>query len=123
MRPFVDMVPEHRPGMTFVHEDPDRAWAELGEHLVWEAVEYGAWRAEDMRSVMHVGGATGVDDVRASGRYRIVTPDDLVAELTADPHAAVTIHPLIGGMPIDEAWACVHRLTDQVLPRLGADQG
>ncbi|WP_433667665.1 LLM class flavin-dependent oxidoreductase [Nocardia sp. CA-136227] len=119
IKPRVHMVAEHRPGMVFVHEDPDKAWAELGEHIMWEAVEYGAWAAPDMRSVMHVRGVTGIEEVKASGRYRVVTPDQLIDELvTGGPRAAVTLHPLIGGMPLDEAWKSVHLLTDNVLPEV-----
>lgn len=117
--PDVEMVPAHRPGMVLLHEDPDRAWAELGKYLMWEAVEYGAWAASDMRSVMHVRGVTTLDDVRNSGRYRVLTPEQLVDELqTQGPRATVTLHPLVGGMPLDEAWKCVQLLTDRVLPAL-----
>lgn len=119
--PAVSMVPAHQPGMVILHEDPDRAWAELGKHLMWEAVEYGAWAAADMRSVMHVRDVTSVEDVRASGRYRVLTPDQLIDELSAQgDEASVTLHPLVGGMPFDEAWKSVHLLTDNVIPRLQA---
>ena len=119
VEPVVNMVAAHRPGMVVLHEDPDHAWAELGSHLKWEAVEYGAWAADDMKSVMHVRGVTTLDDVRASGRYRVLTPDQLLDELAEQgAEASVTLHPLVGGMPVDEAWKSVHLLTDQVLPRL-----
>ena len=29
------------------------------------------------------------------------------------------MHPLVGGMPVDEAWKSVQLLTDVVLPALG----
>jgi hypothetical protein len=29
------------------------------------------------------------------------------------------LHPLVGGMPVDEAWKSVQLLTDVVLPALG----
>ena len=119
IEPVVNMVAAHRPGMVILHEDPERAWAELGKHVMWEAIEYGAWAASDMKSVMHVRGVTTIDDVRASGRYRVLTPDQLLAELAEQgPDASVTLHPLVGGMPIDEAWKSVHLLTDEVIPAL-----
>lgn len=123
IEPVVNMVAAHRPGMVILHEDPDRAWAELGQHVMWEAVEYGAWAASDMQSVMHVRGVTSIEDVRASGRYRVLTPDQLLDELaTHGTEASVTLHPLVGGMPIDEAWKSVHLLTDEVLPALAAQR-
>ncbi|KQY54314.1 MULTISPECIES: LLM class flavin-dependent oxidoreductase [unclassified Nocardioides] len=121
IEPVANMVAAHRPGMVILHEDPERAWSQLGRHLMWEAVEYGAWAASDMKSVMHVRGVRSIEDVRASGRYRVLTPEELLAELAEQgPEASVTLHPLVGGMPIDEAWKSVHLLTDEVIPRLQA---
>lgn len=119
IEPDVSMVGRHRPGMVILHEDPEKAWSQLGEHIMWEAVEYGEWAAPDMTSVMHVRNVTTIEDVRASGRYRVLTPNQLIDELMAQGQdASVTLHPLVGGIPIDEAWKSVHLLTDTVLPRL-----
>lgn len=127
IEPVVNMVGENRPGMVILCEDPEKAWAELGSYLMWEAVEYGAWAASDMKSVMHVRGVTEIEQVRASGRYRFLSPDEAVDELIAlGPEGSMTLHPLIGGFPTDEAWKSVHLLTDEVMPRLAAhraDQG
>ncbi len=32
------------------------------------------------------------------------------------------IHPLIGGMPLDKAWQCLHLYSEQVLAPLLAEQ-
>ena len=37
--------------------------------------------------------------------------------LTPD-YGAMVFHPLVGGMPIDEAWKSVQLFTDEVIPRL-----
>jgi hypothetical protein len=104
---------------VFLHEDPERAWVELGQHFLWEAVHYGAWKTDDMHSVMHVPGATTVEEVRASGRYLILSPDELISRLEGPGGPAyVTLHPLCGGMPVEEAWRSVHLLTDNVLVKL-----
>ena len=103
-------------GMIFLHEDPDRAWAELGDHILWEAVTYGEW-STDQRSFMHLPGVRTLDEVRASGRYRFLTPDQLIAEIReSDDYGPLVMHPLVGGMPVDEAWKSVQLLTDKVLP-------
>lgn len=105
-------------GMIFLHEDPDRAWAELGGHILWEAVTYGEWSTEQ-RSLMHLPGVRTLDEVRASGRYRFLTPEQLIAELNdADEYGPLVMHPLVGGMPVEEAWKSVQLLTDTVLPQL-----
>lgn len=106
-------------GMVFLHEDPEKAWAELGRHILWEAVTYGGWVDGVPLSSMHLPGVQTLEAVRASGRYRFLTPDELVAEAQDCPdYGAMVFHPLVGGMPIDEAWKSVQLLTDEVLPRL-----
>ena len=117
--PVVVMPAERSRGMVFLHEDPDRAWAELGEHYLWEALVYSGWGAGEVHSFMH-GSETieTVDDVRAAGRYRFMTPEELVADVHDNPRDPVVLHPLVGAMPIDEAWKSVQLLADKVLPAL-----
>jgi alkanesulfonate monooxygenase SsuD/methylene tetrahydromethanopterin reductase-like flavin-dependent oxidoreductase (luciferase family) len=117
--PVVVMPAARSRGMVFLHEDPDQAWAELGEHYLWEARVYSGWGGGRVYSFMH-GTETieTVEDVRAAGRYRFMTPDELVADVSANPDDHVVLHPLVGAMPIDEAWNSVQLLTDRVLPSL-----
>jgi alkanesulfonate monooxygenase SsuD/methylene tetrahydromethanopterin reductase-like flavin-dependent oxidoreductase (luciferase family) len=118
MTPLVIMPGPINRGMIYLHDDPDRAWAELGEHILWEAVTYGGW-STDQRSLMHLPGVQTLDEVRASGRYRFLTPDQLIAEVRdADDYGPLVLHPLVGGMPVDEAWKSVQLLVDRVLPAL-----
>lgn len=80
-------------GMIYLHEDPERAWAELGDHILWEAVTYGGW-STDQRSLMHLPGVQTLDEVRASGRYRFLTPDQLIAEVRDAPDfGPIVLHP------------------------------
>jgi alkanesulfonate monooxygenase SsuD/methylene tetrahydromethanopterin reductase-like flavin-dependent oxidoreductase (luciferase family) len=119
LAPLIIMPGPINRGMIYLHEDPDQAWAELGEHILWEAVTYGGW-SSDQRSLMHLPGVQTLDEVRASGRYRFLTPEELIAEVRAAPdYGPLVLHPLVGGMPVDEAWKSVHLLADQVLPALG----
>lgn len=68
---------------------------------------------------MHLPGVRTLDEVRASGRYRFLTPEQLIAEVTeAGEYGPLVMHPLVGGMPVDEAWKSVQLLTDKVLPAL-----
>jgi alkanesulfonate monooxygenase SsuD/methylene tetrahydromethanopterin reductase-like flavin-dependent oxidoreductase (luciferase family) len=118
MSPLIIMPGPVNRGMIYLHEDPDRAWAELGEHILWEAVTYGTW-SKDQRSLMHLPGVRTLEEVRASGRYRFLTPDQLIAEIRDAPdYGPVVLHPLVGGMPIDEAWKSVQLLVDKVVPAL-----
>lgn len=117
--PVVIMPARVNRGMIFLHEDPDKAWAELGRHILWEAVTYGGWSGGTAHSLMHLPGVQTLEVVRESGRYRFLTPDQLIAEVRERPdYGPIVLHPLVGGMPVDEAWKSVHLLTDRVLPQL-----
>jgi alkanesulfonate monooxygenase SsuD/methylene tetrahydromethanopterin reductase-like flavin-dependent oxidoreductase (luciferase family) len=119
MKPLVIMPGPVNRGMIYLHDDPDRAWAELGRHILWEAVTYGGW-SNDQRSLMHLPGVQTIDEVRASGRYRFLTPDQLIAEIRdAADYGPLVLHPLVGGMPVDEAWKSLQLLVEKVLPALG----
>jgi len=99
---------------VFVHADPDQAWAELGRYFLHEATTYAKWQTPDISSAVH-SHATTVDELRAEGIYRIVTPDECVA---MGAGATFALHPLVGGMPLDEAWRSLTLFTEQVIPRL-----
>jgi alkanesulfonate monooxygenase SsuD/methylene tetrahydromethanopterin reductase-like flavin-dependent oxidoreductase (luciferase family) len=119
VEPALIRPPRVNRGMIFLHEDPEKAWAELGSHILWEAVTYGGWADGVPLSSMHLPGVQTLDEVRASGRYRFLTPDELVAEAKdCSDYGPIVFHPLVGGMPIDEAWKSVQLLTDEVIPRL-----
>ena len=120
--PIVVMQPPRSRGMVFLHEDPDRAWAELGEHYLWEARVYSGWSGGQVHSFMH-GAETPeslrtVEDVKAAGRYRFMSPEQLIDDVKENPLDHMVLHPLVGAMPIDEAWKSVQLLTDEVLPAL-----
>src|SRR5262249_4075639 len=67
-------------------KDPDRGWEQLAPFFLHEMNAYGVWQAQDgVASPFHT--VAGIDELRASGRYRVVTPDELKAELQADANA------------------------------------
>lgn len=106
-------------GFVHVALDPDAAWARIGPHAVHESRSYGRWAAE-----AGLAGATGyaeedADALRASGRYRVLTPEELVADLRAEPSQVVVLSPMMGGLPPDLAWESLHLLADEVLPHVG----
>src|SRR2546421_213216 len=63
--------------------------------------------------------AKDVDEVRKSGVYRVVTPDECV-ELAAElgDFGTLILHPLMGGIPPDVAWESLELFERKVLPRL-----
>ncbi|MDT0463981.1 LLM class flavin-dependent oxidoreductase [Streptomyces gibsoniae] len=108
------MMPAAETPLLHVAEDPDRAWAVHGGHFLHEARTYAAWQSGGIRSAVR-SAATTVDELRAEGVYRILTPEACLA-LGLDSYV---LHPLAGGMPPDEGWRGLQLFCERVLPRLG----
>jgi len=79
----------------------------------YDAQTYAAWQTPDQRSAMHVEAQT-IDDVRKSGVYRVVTPDECVA--LANEMGRIILHPLMGGMPPELGWQGLRLFESKVLP-------
>lgn len=104
------------PSSVWVDEDPDRAWAAIGHHLLAEMQAYARWQDDGVRTHAHVDGAQTVDDVRNSGVSAIVTPDECVDLL--HQHGSVPLMPLVGGVDPDRTWAMLELVRDRVVPKL-----
>ncbi|MEU1163033.1 LLM class flavin-dependent oxidoreductase [Streptomyces sp. NPDC090075] len=109
------MMPTAETPLLHIAEDPDRAWARYGEHFLHEARTYASWQSGDIRSAVR-STATTVPELRAEGVYRILTPEQCV---TAGLDNLV-LHPLAGGMPVDEGWRSLRLFAETVLPALEA---
>ncbi|MFJ6898949.1 LLM class flavin-dependent oxidoreductase [Streptomyces hokutonensis] len=108
------MMPGAETPLLHIAEDPDRTWAEYGAHFLHEARTYASWQSGEIRSAVK-SGATTVAELRAEGVYRILTPAQCVA-LGLDN---LVLHPLAGGMPVDEGWRSLRLFAERVLPVLG----
>ncbi|MFF0473042.1 LLM class flavin-dependent oxidoreductase [Streptomyces sp. NPDC004284] len=109
------MMPAEETPLLHLSEDPDRTWAEYGEHFLHEARTYASWQSKDITSAVR-STATTVAELRAEGVYRVVTPEECLA-LGLE---SLVLHPLCGGMPVEEGWRSLRLYCDDVLPRLGA---
>ncbi|MGW0820901.1 LLM class flavin-dependent oxidoreductase [Streptomyces sp. NPDC002845] len=107
------MMPAAETPLLHIAEDPDRAWAEYGEHFLHEARTYASWQSGDVRSAVK-SAAASVDELRAEGVYRILTPDECVMQGLDN----YVLHPLSGGMPVEEGWRSLRLFAERVLPRL-----
>lgn len=111
----------HRLGFVHVTDDPDRAWEQIGPHALYDARTYAGWQTPGQRSAVHVD-ASSVDDLRESGVYRVVTPEECLA--LADelgPTGALVFHPLLAGLAPEIGWAGLELFAAAVLPRLRPD--
>ena len=106
--------PEADFSLLFIHENPDQAWNELGHHFLNEVVEYSSWKKEGLSRPLEFN-SDSVDALRAEGRYEIITPEACLERHDQRRDYTATLHPLIGGMPLDRAWQCLHLYTEKVL--------
>lgn len=103
------------PGFVHVSRDPERDWQRIGPHALYDAQTYASWQTPGQRSQVHVA-ATTIDEVRRSGVYAVLTPDECV-ELARE-HGRVILHPLMGGMSPELGWESLRLFESDVLPRL-----
>jgi hypothetical protein len=110
------MLPPKAPGFVHVTRDPERDWERIAPYALHEAVAYDAWQRPGQSSVVHVHGAKTAEDLKASGVYAVVTPQECV-EL-AKKFGSLTLHPLMGGIPPDLAQESLDLFAAEVLPLL-----
>jgi alkanesulfonate monooxygenase SsuD/methylene tetrahydromethanopterin reductase-like flavin-dependent oxidoreductase (luciferase family) len=103
------------PGFVHVTRDPEGDWRRIAPHALYDARTYHDWQTPGQRSAVHVD-AVSEEDVRQSGVYRVVTPEECVA--IAEQHGRVILHPLMGGIDPQLAWAGLRLFGDEVLPRI-----
>ena len=103
------------PGFVHVTEDPERDWGRIAPHALYDAQTYAAWQPAGQRSQVHEA-ATTLDELKRSGVYRVVTPDECVA--LAEEYGRVLLHPLMGGLSPALGWASLELFERAVLPRL-----
>jgi alkanesulfonate monooxygenase SsuD/methylene tetrahydromethanopterin reductase-like flavin-dependent oxidoreductase (luciferase family) len=108
------MMPAAETPLLHLAEDPDRTWAEYGEHFLHEARTYASWQSSDIRSAVR-SSATTVPELRAEGVYRVLTPEECLAQGLDN----LVLHPLAGGMPVEEGWRSLRLFAERVVPALG----
>jgi alkanesulfonate monooxygenase SsuD/methylene tetrahydromethanopterin reductase-like flavin-dependent oxidoreductase (luciferase family) len=104
-------------GPLFVHvaDDPERAWDAIAPYAVYDVLSYNSWQTGDHDNVA-ASSATTAEQLRASGMWQVVTPDECI-EL-ARRHGSVALHPLMGGVPPELGWSSLQLFVEKVLPAL-----
>ncbi|MFE2430768.1 LLM class flavin-dependent oxidoreductase [Streptomyces sp. NPDC059373] len=114
------LMPPAEVPLLHIAEDPDRAWAEYGSFFLREALTYASWQNGGIRSAVRSAAGT-VEELRREGVYRILTPEECVAFAEAGgEQTSLVLHPLCGGMPVDEGWRSLRLFAEHVLPRVKA---
>ncbi|OBI03032.1 luciferase [Mycolicibacter heraklionensis] len=108
--------PENGNTVTHLTTDPEATWARCGRYFLHEATEYSSWAVPEVPRPNEAPTAT-IDELRASTKIEVLTPEELVAQCRAG-RSGVTLHPLIGGLPLDDGWESLRLLVEKVLPAL-----
>jgi alkanesulfonate monooxygenase SsuD/methylene tetrahydromethanopterin reductase-like flavin-dependent oxidoreductase (luciferase family) len=103
------------PGFVHVSRDPERDWARIAPHALYDAQTYASWQPAGQRSEVHTA-ARDADELRRSGVYRVLTPAETVA--LARETGRLVLHPLMGGIAPDLAWESLRLVEREVLPAL-----
>ena len=91
--------------VVVLSEDPEAAWGELGPYFLHENNSYGAWQSSAGIDQTTFPVAADADELRATGQYRILHPDEYSTELAAQGDSAVVLlNPMVGGIPPEMAW-------------------
>ena len=107
----------HETVYVHVAEDPEKAWAVIGPHVLHDASSYDSWQTPDQHSAVHVR-ADDLAGVRASGVYQVLTPEETVAMAKAG--RVIILHPLVGGLPPDIGWQSLELFAQSVLPHISS---
>jgi alkanesulfonate monooxygenase SsuD/methylene tetrahydromethanopterin reductase-like flavin-dependent oxidoreductase (luciferase family) len=96
-------------------DDPEEGWRQMAPFFRHETNAYGAWQAQDnVASPYRV--VDNDDELRASGQYDVLTPEQYIEELRSSPLPFALLHPLCGGMPTDVAWRSLRLFEREVVP-------
>lgn len=107
------------PAFLHVATDPDAAWARIAPHALHNANTFARWSsAEGAEGAALV---TDPDVLRASGSYRVVTPEECTELcLAAGPDAGLAFQPLLAGLDPSLAWDSLRLFEEQVLVHLSS---
>lgn len=103
------------PSLTLIAEDPDKAWAEVGKYLLYDAQSYAQWKHKSRRAYAESSAAT-LEDLRAESKYAILSPQQAADKIASK--GSLNLSPLCGGMPIDVGWESLDLYANQVVPLL-----
>lgn len=109
------------PTVTFVADDVDAAWDELGEYLLHDARGYAQWNPGNTASA-GISAAEDVTELREKYRsHRIIDVDQAIDLVRAGE--SLNLSPLCGGVPPDIAWPYLRRVGDVVVPNAATGRG
>lgn len=112
---FAMTIFPREPATTFICEDPDAGWKQLGRYLLFDALAYGAWRHPNRRAYAE-SFACDMEALRQEGKYRILSPEQALQ--TIEETGSLHLAPLCGGVPVAQGWKSLKLFEDKVQPYL-----
>lgn len=101
------------PSVCFVADDVDKAWEEIGQHLLHDVRTYADWNPGNDYSAGFSDVKT-VEELRANPTsHRIYSVEEAVARVRAGE--VLNLSPLCGGVPPDIAWPYLKRVGEAVM--------
>jgi alkanesulfonate monooxygenase SsuD/methylene tetrahydromethanopterin reductase-like flavin-dependent oxidoreductase (luciferase family) len=105
-----------RPGFVMLSKDPDAVWEQIKPYAMYDAETYASWQDDGVRSDWVVPDLESPDDLRTSGRYLVVTPEECREMVKRDD--GINLHPLMGGIDPELAWDSLRLFEAEVLPSM-----
>ena len=120
--PGAALIPQpDTPSVTFVADDVDQAWDEIGEHLLHDARMYADWNPDNETSA-GISPADDVAELRATFKsHRILGVAEAVERVSGGE--MLNLSPLCGGLSPDLAWPYLKRVGEVVLPEAARGSG
>jgi alkanesulfonate monooxygenase SsuD/methylene tetrahydromethanopterin reductase-like flavin-dependent oxidoreductase (luciferase family) len=109
------MLPDY-PATTYLAEDVEQGWQDMGAHMLYDALAYGRWHHPTRRAYAE-SSATSIGQLRAEGKYRVLQPQRALELLRAGE--SLHLAPLVGGAAPELGWRSLRLFTEQVAPQLG----
>ena len=114
-QPGVAFFPDRdTPSVTFVADDVEQAWSDLGEYLLHDARSYAEWNPGNETSAGISHEATIAELRETSKSHVIISTSDAISRVRAGK--MLNLSPLCGGVPPEIAWPYLKHVGEVVVP-------
>ncbi len=105
-----------QPGTIFVAEDLDLAWEEIGPYLLYDVRSNAEWN-QGSRGTISISFAQTIDELRQeNSTHRIMAVEEAIDY--GRTQGALSLQPLVGGLPPEIAWRYLKTVVEKVEPAL-----
>ena len=108
------------PIYTHVSRDPEADWARIAPHAKHVVESYAKWTVEAYgQAAGPFAGGVDADDLRASGAYQVLHPEEAIESIRAlGRDRTFILTPLLGGLDPALSWSGLRLFEDEVWPHV-----